>query len=170
MLEIECLVCGKTIRLPPFIDTANYDGQIACRECASLMQVKLVGEMVRKYKVVEKGLSSQTAVDDKPAATTKRSSKPEPEKQTREEVDVDNIARYNPLRDYLASYKASQLKLTFKQIESIIDFELEKGAHTFKSWWENDSKHAQAFAWLEAGWQVSDVDLTQRNVTLRRQP
>ncbi len=53
MVEIECLACGKTIKIPPFIDTEKYDGQVTCQECNSLLYVKLVQEKVQKYKVVE---------------------------------------------------------------------------------------------------------------------
>lgn len=56
MVNIECLVCGKTVKLPQFIDTDNYDydGQVVCQECKSLLHVKLVKGKVRKYKLVEK--------------------------------------------------------------------------------------------------------------------
>ncbi len=163
MVEIECLVCGKTIEIPEFIDTNNYDGQVACQECASLLHVKLVASKVRKYEVVEKGFRSPTA-DDKITV------EPELGEPTGQEVDIEDIAKYNPLRDYLATYRATQLQLAFEQIERIIGCELETGAYTLKSWWDNDRKHAQAFAWLEAGWQVYDVDLPQRTVILRRGP
>ena len=53
MVEIECLACGKTVKLREFIDTDNYDGQVVCQECNSLLYVKLVQERVQKYKVVE---------------------------------------------------------------------------------------------------------------------
>ncbi len=163
MVEIECLVCGKIIEIPQFIDTDDYDGQVACRECASLLHVKLVESKVRQYQIVEKGFSRPTADDKITVASELR----EP---TREEANIANIAKYNPLRDYLISYRAAQLHLAFEQIEGIIGCELEAGASTFKSWWENDSQHAQAFAWLEAGWQVYDVDLPQRMVIFRREP
>ena len=162
MIEIECLICGKTIEIPEFIDTDNYDGQIACRECASLLHVRLVGSKVRKYEVVAKGLSSATASD-------KISLEPEPSEPTAGQANVGDIAQYNPLRDYLASYRASTLRLAVEQIEGIVGCELETGAYTLKSWWENDRNHPQAFAWLEAGWQVSDVDLPQHNVIFRRE-
>ena len=53
MVELECLVCGKAIKIPQFIDTDNYDGQLVCHKCNSLLHVKLVASKVRKYKVVE---------------------------------------------------------------------------------------------------------------------
>ena len=53
MVEIECLACGKTVKLPQFIDTDNYDGQVPCQECKSLLHVKLVKGKGQKYKIVE---------------------------------------------------------------------------------------------------------------------
>ena len=53
-MEIDCLSCGKTIKIPDFIDTNNYDGQVTCQECKSLLHIKLGGGKVRKYEVVER--------------------------------------------------------------------------------------------------------------------
>ena len=54
MIEIQCLVCGKAIKIPQYIDTERYDGQVPCQECGSLLHIKLVGSKVQGYKVVEK--------------------------------------------------------------------------------------------------------------------
>jgi len=54
MVEIECLVCGETIKVPQFIDSDNYDGQVVCQNCTSLLHIKLAQSKVRQYKVVEK--------------------------------------------------------------------------------------------------------------------
>ena len=157
MLEINCLVCGKAIKIPEFIDTNNYDGQVTCPECKSLLQVKLVGAKVRKYQVVERKSPGLTVAE---SGLSRQSGG--------EKVDVESVAKYNPLRDFLATYRATQLQLAFEQIESIIGSKLEMEAHTFKSWWENDRSNPQAIAWMEAGWEVVDVILPQRTVILRR--
>jgi hypothetical protein len=149
-MEINCLVCGKAITIPEFIDTNSYDGQINCPECKALLHVQLVGAKLRKYEVA--GRESENRLSWRPGETT----------------DVESVARYNPLRDYLINYRASQLNLTFKHIESIIGSKLETAAYTFKSWWANDGRSPQAIAWLEAGWEVVDVDLQQRGVVLKR--
>jgi len=153
-LEINCLVCDKRIEIPEFIDTENYDGQISCPACHSLLHVKLYKSKLRKYEVVERGevLAASNPV----------------QRIGEELVDVESVARYNPLRDYLASYRASQLNLTFGYIESILKFELETAAYTFKKWWENDRKNPQAMAWLEAGWEVADVDMQREGVVFKR--
>jgi DNA-directed RNA polymerase subunit RPC12/RpoP len=54
MVELECLACGKVIKLPSFTDTDHYDGQVVCQKCKSLLHVKLVKGKVQKYKIVEK--------------------------------------------------------------------------------------------------------------------
>jgi DNA-directed RNA polymerase subunit RPC12/RpoP len=157
MVEINCLVCGKAIEIPEFIDTNNYDGQIACPGCKSLLQVKLVGGKVRKYTVAERKSGSATAAA---SGLSRRTGG--------EAVDVESVAKYNPLRDYLATYRAAQLNMTFEHIEHIIESKLETAAYTFKSWWANDRRNPQAIAWLEAGWEVDDVDLQRRGVVFKR--
>ena len=58
IVEIECLACGKSFEPRELndtenYDTDNYDGQIRCQECNSLLQVKTVKGKVQKCKVVE---------------------------------------------------------------------------------------------------------------------
>ena len=51
MVEIECLACGKTLKMPKYIDADKYDGQVVCQECKSLLHVKLVKGKVEKYRI-----------------------------------------------------------------------------------------------------------------------
>lgn len=153
-MEISCLICGKTIQIPQFIDTNNYDGQLSCPECKALLHVRLVGAKARKYELVERGAKAAESNPGPPAAG--------------EKADIKSILKYTPLRDYLASYRASQLKLSLEHIEHIIDSKLEAAAYAFKSWWGNDQKNPQANAWLEAGWEVDDIDTQQKVVIFKR--
>lgn len=156
-MEINCLVCGKAIEIPQFIDTDNYDGQINCPACKSLLKVRLYDSKLRNYEVVERGNESIKVPVSNPLYRVGE-----------DMVDVESVARYNPLRDFLASYRASQLNLTFGYIESILKFELETAAYTFKTWWENDRANPQAMSWLEAGWEVADVDMQREGVVFKR--
>jgi len=54
MVEIQCLACDKTLKLPQFVNTDNYDGQVVCPECKALLHIKLVKSKVLKYKIVER--------------------------------------------------------------------------------------------------------------------
>ncbi len=166
MLEIECLVCGQTIMLPEYIDLDDYDGQLTCRECNSLHHVILVDSKVRKCEIVEKVHRNSSI--DKAIIDIVQEKERTQEAQPVKGADVEKIALYNPLRDYLSTYVASQLRLTFDQIEGMTGEKLETSAYTLKSWWENDSSHPQAIAWIESGWRVLDVNLPQRSVSFLR--
>jgi len=54
-MKIECLICLKETAIPNNLNTQKYDGQITCRECGSLLQVKLVKSKVEQCKVVRAG-------------------------------------------------------------------------------------------------------------------
>jgi hypothetical protein len=156
-LEISCLICGKNIEIPLFIDTNNYDGQISCPSCKALLRMKIFGGKVRKYELVERG--AESAAGSNPG---------NPGQPAGEKPDVKSILKYTPLREYLASYLASRLSLSLEHIEQIIDSKLEAAAYAFKSWWENDRKNPQAVAWLEAGWEVDNIDTQQKVVVFKR--
>lgn len=59
MVEIECLACGKTLKIPQFVNTDNYDGQVVCQECKSLLHLKLVKGDLLKYKIVKEKFGSE---------------------------------------------------------------------------------------------------------------
>jgi uncharacterized Zn finger protein len=66
-MKIECLVCLRETTIPNNINTQKYDGQITCRECGSLLQVKLVKSKVEQCKVVMDGkarLSPPKAIEN----------------------------------------------------------------------------------------------------------
>lgn len=60
-MKIECLICLKESAIPNNLNTQKYDGQITCRECGSLLQVKLVKSKVEQCKVVRAGHPSLSA-------------------------------------------------------------------------------------------------------------
>lgn len=54
MVEIKCLVCGKPLKIPQYIDTEKYDGEMVCQDCEARVYVKFVKGKLQKYKVIEK--------------------------------------------------------------------------------------------------------------------
>jgi hypothetical protein len=54
-MKIECQSCLKETAIPKKYDTQKYDGQITCRECGALLQVKLVKSKVQQCKVLKEG-------------------------------------------------------------------------------------------------------------------
>ena len=59
MDEILCLACDKTLEIPQFVDTDNYDGQLVCSSCKALLYVKLTKGKLRKYKIVDRSRSRE---------------------------------------------------------------------------------------------------------------
>lgn len=82
-----------------------------------------------------------------------------------------NESKYAELAVLLQSLslKENSVILPFNFIEKIIDSELPKTAREHRSWWANDSVgHVQSRQWLEAGWRVSNVNISQEVVTFSR--
>lgn len=78
--------------------------------------------------------------------------------------------KYSPISRYLlrrAKY-TNRATLNFVKIEGIIGDNLPFGAVRSKEWWANTSGTSQGRAWLTVGWNVQNVDLDNRTVTLAR--
>ena len=55
MVEIECHLCGANFSPSGCIDTNNYDGEVKCPKCESILHVKLTSGKLQKRKVVDRG-------------------------------------------------------------------------------------------------------------------
>jgi hypothetical protein len=79
--------------------------------------------------------------------------------------------KYTPLAIWLQSQPGSvdRIKLTFEEVETILENDLPPSAFTHSVWWANDSVgHIQSILWLDAGWRVAGKNLTNREVTFAR--
>ena len=63
MDKVQCLACDKTLELPEYIDTNNYDGQLVCGKCKALLHVKIVKGKLRKYSIVERVRLKETTMN-----------------------------------------------------------------------------------------------------------
>ena len=62
-----------------------------------------------------------------------------------------------------------KIRLTFKQIEEIIDNELPSSARKHRIWWSNNLEiNPQARQWWDAGWRVSTVNINEETVVFAR--
>ena len=81
--------------------------------------------------------------------------------------------KYQRLYTHLCRLETPQWRTTFREIESIIGFELPASARLHRPWWANQgsgSGHSQALAWTVAGWETADVDMDAETLSLRRKP
>ncbi|ESL02563.1 toxin-antitoxin system, antitoxin component, ribbon-helix-helix domain protein [Catonella morbi ATCC 51271] len=68
------------------------------------------------------------------------------------------MGKYDPLNQFLVSSEKDFVRLTFSEIENLLGQTLPHSAYTYKEWWANGG-HSQAYAWLDAGYKVEEVNL-----------
>ncbi len=75
--------------------------------------------------------------------------------------------KYYALYEYLRSLGQDETaRLTFGEIERVIDDSLPRSARVSRAWWAN-SATPQGQAWLQAGWVVDAVDTQESWVVFR---
>ena len=80
------------------------------------------------------------------------------------------MAKYDPLYDFLDRQTASEIIMSFGEIERIINSHLPKYSNK-RDWWGNEisnsSRHVQKYAWMNAGFRA-EPDLAKNIVVFRR--
>lgn len=78
------------------------------------------------------------------------------------------MGKYAPIADFLIDQSADRIRLDFEALERLLGAPLPKSADEYQAWWANDASHSQAKAWLEAGWQTENLNLSRRTVEFVR--
>ena len=80
--------------------------------------------------------------------------------------------KYAPLEDHLRALPKNkrEVRLSFEQIEGILEFKLPSSAYEDERWWlhEKEANHINTRAWTNAGWKIASVDVKQTQVRLVR--
>ncbi len=88
-----------------------------------------------------------------------------------EESLSPEASRYAPLAIWLNSRPGNQdrVVMTFQEVEAIIGGALPSSAREHRSWWANDSvEHVQSQQWLEVGWRVAQLSLSEETLNFVR--
>ena len=80
------------------------------------------------------------------------------------------VAKYAGLESHLKFRAAftNNVKLTFARIDGLIGSNLPMNAFRDLAWWSNASSSAHAKAWLDAGWEVQEVNLKEGYVIFKK--
>lgn len=79
------------------------------------------------------------------------------------------MGKYDPLKAFLGKQRAIEVPLTFQEIEKITGVKLPPKAQHHRAWWSNNpSNNVMTRAWLEAGYESAQVDLSARRLVFRR--
>jgi len=85
-------------------------------------------------------------------------------------VSPRSVSKYDGLRSYL-KFRAGftdTVKLSFARIDGIIGDNLPMSAYRSEAWWDNSPSNVHAKAWLEAGWEIEDVNLAEGYAVFRK--
>ncbi|WP_321935388.1 HNH endonuclease signature motif containing protein [Paraburkholderia sp. J8-2] len=81
------------------------------------------------------------------------------------------MAKYDPLEAYLRGLSGDVVRLTFDEINGILQSKLPRSAYEHPPFWSNTevgSSHVWADAWQRAGWRTVRYNLEQQFVDFRR--
>lgn len=85
-------------------------------------------------------------------------------------VSPRTVSKYAGLEGHLKFRGAftSLVKLSFARIDGLIGSNLPMNAYRDPSWWSNASSSVHTKAWLDAGWEVQEVNLKEGYVTFKK--
>jgi len=85
-------------------------------------------------------------------------------------VSPRSVSKYYGLENHLKFRAAftGLVKLSFARIDGLIGSNLPISAFRDEAWWSNSSSSVHAKAWLNAGWEVQEVNLKEGNVTFKK--
>ena len=79
------------------------------------------------------------------------------------------MSKYEPLNAFLYAHHEERLRLTFAEIEEILNRTLPDSARKHAAWWANTPNgHSHCKAWYAAGWRTENLDLTAQTVDFVR--
>ena len=85
-------------------------------------------------------------------------------------VSPRSVSKYEGLGNHLKFRAAftGLVKLSFARIDGLIGSNLPMNAFRDESWWSNSSSGVHAKAWLNAGWEVQEVNLKEGYVVFKK--
>ena len=76
--------------------------------------------------------------------------------------------KYRYLSKYIQDSEKFTVRLSFEQIEDILQFQLPDSARKHKEFWANTTSHSIALSWLSVGYKTVEVNLEQEYVVFEK--
>jgi hypothetical protein len=85
-------------------------------------------------------------------------------------VSPRTVSKYSGLASHLKFRGAftGLVRLSFARIDGLIGSNLPMSAYRDEAWWSNSPSSAHAKAWLEAGWEMQEVNLKEGYVVFKK--
>ena len=79
------------------------------------------------------------------------------------------MSKYAPLAAHLRESERDSVAMTFGKVEATIDAPLPPSAYRHRAWWSNNpSNNTCTRAWLDAGYETTEVDMKSRTLSFRK--
>ena len=80
------------------------------------------------------------------------------------------MSKYSPLANHLAALQATEARMSFGEIEMLINDRLPPSARTYPAWWGNADRGKNGWSnlWKRAGWVRTQYSLPEEWVTFQR--
>ena len=79
------------------------------------------------------------------------------------------MSKYAPLSAFLGKAKTSEVPMTFEEVAHVVGTKLPPSAYLHRPWWANEAAgHVHAKAWLNAGFETTQVDMERRKLVFKR--
>lgn len=78
------------------------------------------------------------------------------------------MSKYDPLGEFLRAQSASEVRLSFADVERITQTKLPSSAR-YRAWWSNNPTNSvMTKVWLDAGFETEQVDMAERKLVFKR--
>ncbi len=91
--------------------------------------------------------------------------------QDREYREMALRGKYERLYSHLSGLGVPEWRTSFREIESILGFDLPRSARLHRPWWANQAEsggHTQALSWGIAGWVTAEVNMNAETLLFKR--
>ena len=79
------------------------------------------------------------------------------------------MSKYGPLAAHLKESESDSVAMTFGEVEAVIGARLPPSAYRHRAWWSNNpSNNTCTRAWLDAGYETTEVDMKNRTLSFRK--
>lgn len=79
------------------------------------------------------------------------------------------MSKYDLLGRYLKTQHATEVVMTFSEIERVVGTKLPPSAYRHRPWWSNNARNSvMTKVWLNAGYEASRVDMEGQKLVFKR--
>ena len=80
------------------------------------------------------------------------------------------MSKFNKLKEVLEKLTAAEWRVTFNELQKLIDVELPASAWKYPGWWSNNpSNNSMTKIWLQEGWYTEQVDIDGQTIVFKRE-